>query len=125
MTTEPQAQPQSAADGSGQTKTSEPNGTQLSLEETFNALAATWRAETGDYSSPVDKALNWNYQRIIGMGEPAVRYILEDLRAHGGHWYWALRAISGESPVPPEAAGRADRVREAWLQWGRERGYIR
>lgn len=64
------------------------------------------------------------YQRIIGMGQEALPYILEDLRTRGGQWFWALNAITGMSPVPPDASGNARRVREAWLQWGKDRGYI-
>jgi len=64
------------------------------------------------------------YQRIIATGERIIPLILEELREHGGEWYWALRTITGESPVPPEASGRRRLIKEAWLDWGRERGYI-
>ena len=64
------------------------------------------------------------YQEIIGMGEVAVALILEDLKERGGHWFWALRAITGENPVPPEDAGKIRTMTEHWLRWGRSRGHI-
>ena len=89
----------------------------------FRQLADTWREETGGLSSPSQIAAHPAYQRIIGIGEPALPLIFEDLQTRGGHWYLALRAITGASPVPPEVSGRARLVRESWLQWGREHGY--
>lgn len=95
------------------------------LRVTFKQLADTWHDETGGLSSPTQIAAHPAYQRIIGMGEQALPFIFEDLRERGGQWYVALRAITGASPVPPEASGRAYVVRDLWLQWGREHGYCR
>lgn len=91
----------------------------------FGELADQWHEETGFLSSPSQIAMHCAYQRIIGMGPRAIPLILEDLRERGGQWYWALGAITGESPVPPEASGNARRVKDAWLQWGRDHGQIR
>jgi hypothetical protein len=49
--------------------------------------------------------------------------MLADLRDTGSHWFWALREITGENPVAPEDRGYVDRMIQAWLAWGRERGY--
>jgi hypothetical protein len=95
------------------------------LRRTFKALAEEWREATGGLSSPSQIALHPAYQRIIEMGDQALPLILEELTARGGQWYWALKAIAGGSPVPPEAAGRPKQVKEAWLEWGRANGYIR
>ena len=95
------------------------------LGPTFRQLADIWRDETGALSSPSQIATHPAYQRIIDMGDRVLPYIFEDLQERGGQWYVALRAITGASPVPPEASGRARQVREAWLQWGRDHRYIR
>ena len=58
------------------------------------------------------------------MGPTALPLILERLDSKGGHWFWALQHISGEDPISPEDAGNYEKMREAWLQWGRERHYL-
>jgi len=63
------------------------------------------------------------YQRIIGMGRSALPLIFDELSQRPGPWSWALRAITGEDPVPLEQAGSAKAAREAWLGWARRFGY--
>lgn len=106
-----------------------PKSARLSYEETgteriFSELAKEWREATRLSSSLTDMFLHPAYQRIIGMGPKAVPMILRDLQFTPAHWFWALSAITGEDPVNPEDAGRLKKMTEAWLDWGRERGYI-
>lgn len=65
------------------------------------------------------------YQRIIGFGLPAVPLILAELRRELDHWFWAFKAITGEDPVPAERRGNMKEMAEIWLEWGRQRGYVR
>lgn len=88
----------------------------------FARLASIWRGETQWLSSTTEIAMHPAYQAIIGMGPEALPMILEDLRENSGHWYWALKAISDEDPVPPQDRGMVRKMRAAWLQWGKERG---
>ena len=90
----------------------------------FRALADQWRRETGMLSSVSQMAAHPAYQEIIGMGAAAIPLLLRELQERGGHWFAALRAISGENPVPPEYAGRIPKMSEYWLEWGRRQGYI-
>lgn len=92
--------------------------------ERFQRLAQTWRRETQWLSSPTEIAMHPAYQAIIGMGQGALPLILEDLQQNSGYWYWALKAISEEDPVPPEDRGAIAKMREAWLQWGRMKGLL-
>ena len=94
------------------------------LRDEFDDLADEWQRETGHVSSPVDIAMHPAYQRIIGFGPAVIPLILEDLRARGGQWYWALRALTGESPVPMDAHGSIRVAKQAWLDWGQQRGYL-
>ena len=94
------------------------------LYDEFTRLAEEWRTDTGHLSSPRQIAMHPAYQRIIGLGEPAIPLILNALREHGGQWYWALRAITNDSPVSGDAAGNIRRMKEAWLRWGDAHGYI-
>jgi hypothetical protein len=35
-----------------------------------------------------------------------------------------LNAITGENPIPDDAAGDIDRMTAAWLEWGRANGLL-
>lgn len=94
------------------------------LAERFRQLANRWRAETSWLSSTTAIATHPAYQEIIGMGEAALPFILEDLRNNSGHWYWALKAISKEDPVPPRDRGAIKKMKAAWLRWGRTKGLV-
>jgi putative addiction module component (TIGR02574 family) len=92
--------------------------------EEFNVLAERWRRETGVKSDSEEIAMHPDYQKIIGMGNGAIPLILNEMATRGGHWFWALRAITRESHERPEHAGNIKAITEDWLKWGRERGYI-
>ena len=94
------------------------------LEREFQELAAKWHQETWYCSSVVDMALNPNYQSIIGMGQPVVALILRELEKGPDHWFWALSAITRENPIKEEDAGDLEKMTEAWLRLGKERGWI-
>ena len=94
------------------------------LRQTFLELAEEWRGDTKVLSSIPGKAMHWAYQRIIGMGEPALPLILRELERKPDHWFWALTAITGQDPVPPEDAGNIRKMTEAWLRLGRQRGLL-
>lgn len=98
--------------------------TYVERERVFGRLAEWWRSETGLMSSIEDKTLHPAYQQIIGMGPDAIPLILRELQRRPGHWFWALNAITREEPIGPEDVGNVRKMTEAWLEWGRERGYI-
>jgi len=98
--------------------------TRKSIGELFAELAATWNEETATSSSPVDMIMNRSYQRIIGLGQPVVPYLLQALAAQPDHWFWALSSITGADPVPAGAAGNIAAMRAAWLRWGKEQGLV-
>src|ERR1043166_2555129 len=93
-------------------------------EQRFQKLSAQWKQETLYLSNVVKKALHPAYQGIIGLGEPAVPLILEELKWDPADWFWALTAITGANPVPESSAGKVAEMAEAWLGWGRERVLI-
>jgi len=94
------------------------------LERTFHGLADKWRSETGALSSITMKSMHPAYQRIIGMGQQAVPLILRELQRRPDHWFWALTFITGEDPVPPEDAGDVEKMSEAWVHLGKQRGWL-
>jgi hypothetical protein len=72
-----------------------------SIEERFRNLRERWRDETALSSSVSEIAMNPSYQQIIGLGAAAVPLILRELDQAPGHWFWALKAITGVDPVLP------------------------
>ena len=63
------------------------------------------------------------YRSIVEMGAAAVPLILRELERHPDHWFMALHEITSEDPVPEESRGDVKAMAEAWLTWGREKGY--
>lgn len=88
----------------------------------FEELAACWEAETEFMSRQSQAVIHPAYQRIIGIGPAAIPLLLGRLRDNPDNWFWALVAITGEDPG--ENSTTLIEAREAWLEWGRGRGYI-
>lgn len=93
-------------------------------EAQFLQLAEQWKRETAPLSSISQIARHRAYQRIIGMGTEAIPLILRDLQDDLSEWFWALDAITGASPVPPESEGDLSQMAEAWIRWGQNNGYV-
>jgi hypothetical protein len=90
----------------------------------FERLAKVWRSERRATSSSTALAMHPACQRMIGMGEQVLPFILADLRQGDDHWFRALRAISDENPVRPEIRGNVQEMANPWLDWGRKKGYV-
>ena len=90
----------------------------------FQELKAIWNADTAILSSITEIAMHPAYQQIIGMGRNAIPLILAEMKETPGHWFWALKSITGEDPVLPKQRGRIKEMTEAWINWGRAQGYI-
>ena len=95
------------------------------LQREFAALVQSWERDTRFSSSSVEMAMHPAYQRIIGMGTAAIPFILAELEREPGHWFWALKSISGDDPVPETARGKLPAMTRLWLEWGRRHGYAR
>lgn len=93
--------------------------------EEFDALTAEWVNETQSTSSLEDIKTHPSYLRIIGKGKSVLPFIFEDLRRNARHWFPALKAITGTSPINPKDAGKLREMTEAWLRWGEQMGYGR
>lgn len=90
----------------------------------FYELKSRWEVDTAILSSITEIAMHPAYQQIIGMGRNAIPLILAEMKEAPGHWFWALKSITGEDPVLPEQRGRIKEMAEAWINWGRDQGYI-
>jgi len=94
------------------------------VEPKFRRLVAEWKANRRATSLARDLIAHPAYLRIIGMGEDALPLILRELDKELDHWFSALKAISDEDPVPPESRGKMREMADAWLRWGRDKGYV-
>jgi hypothetical protein len=90
----------------------------------FAQLLMEWHKERGITSSITKMATCPSYQKIIGMGERAIRLILRQMENEGDEpdmWFWALRVLTDADPVPEDARGNVARMSQAWLNWARGR----
>jgi hypothetical protein len=90
-------------------------------QEKFLALADDWLdSQSGksriDYSHP-------SHLQIVGMGESALPFLMREVQMRSGHWFVALSSIAGASPVPIESRASFESASNAWINWGKERGY--
>jgi hypothetical protein len=92
------------------------------LELEFRQLVAKWRKDTQHTSSIKKIVKHPAYQRIIEMGHDVLPLLFRELNAHRDHWIVALNAITGEDPAPEDAT--FTEAVDAWLAWGREKGYL-
>lgn len=94
------------------------------LQARFEDLSRRWREETEFHSAASALFMHPAYQEIIGLGPAVLPLMLADLEKTRDHWFWALRAITGENPVPAEERGKVERMAERWVDWGRARGLL-
>jgi hypothetical protein len=99
---------------------SPPNET---LEERFRRLEAVWIAATGVLSDDTEIVDHPAFREIVAMGEAVVPLMLRDLEQRPRLWVWALPEMTRENPVPSADRGNIARMSEAWLRWGRAKGY--
>jgi hypothetical protein len=94
------------------------------IHEKFVELASQWTQDVEGMSSTVEMAKHPAYQEIVSMGQAVIPFLLEDLSQNPLYWLPALRQITQENPVLPEQRGKIKQMAEAWLNWGRQKGYI-
>lgn len=95
------------------------------IERVFAISAERWKAETKFLSDATKIVLHRDYQRIIDLGPEVIPYILERIGVGEGHWSWALESITGDHPIEAEHHGNSHAVRDAWIRWGIEHGYLK
>lgn len=101
----------------------EPNApASAEMEREFNERADRWSRETGIQSSPTKRFMHEDYQTIMSMGRAAIPLILRRLQTNPDDWFWALKHLARDDAAKgAQDFGAAVR---AWLDWGREQGYI-
>jgi hypothetical protein len=90
----------------------------------FGALVKQWKKETEHLSSAARMAKHPAYREIVQLGSAAVPLLLAELQREPDFWFAALREITNEDPVPPQSLGKIEEMAQAWLAWGRAKGYL-
>ena len=96
-----------------------------SFEPRFRALVREWKRDTEAQSSVARMTRHPAYRQIIDLGEEAIPLLLLELKRSPDFWFAALRSLTGADPVPKEAAGKIKLMARAWIEWGREKGYLK
>lgn len=94
-----------------------PTKRSIDFSEEFNQLKQEWETATAILSDINEISMHSAYQRIIGMGSIAVPLIICEMSKKPNHWFWALKAITGEDPVPVEKRGNIKEMNDIWLDW--------
>jgi hypothetical protein len=97
--------------------------TRSGIDSRFRDLVRQWREATLLMSSITEMATHPAYQQIIGMGHSALPLIFDEMQREPDQWFWALKAIAGEDPVPAADRGNLRRMADAWLLWAKDYGY--
>ncbi len=92
------------------------------LEQRFRRLDAAWRKETAYLSSSTKIKTHPAFREVVALGDVMVPLLLRDLQANASLWVWALQEINEDDPVTPADRGNIDKMTEAWLRWGKEKG---
>jgi hypothetical protein len=87
--------------------------------EIFREAVAEWRDATWFKSSLVNRISHPAYLRIVGLGQQAIPWILQELRQQPDYWFPALEALTRDK-FSPKATSMKE-LYEAWLKWGEER----
>lgn len=88
----------------------------LQLKTKFDSLVSQWKEDTRVLSDAAQIFEHPAYQSIISIGEPMLPFIHDELLNGGGHWYYALRKITGYTPKNLKSR-KSSELRRAWLQW--------
>lgn len=101
------------------------NRSDLEVRDRFRVHFAKWVQDTSAKSSYAALMTHPSYQAILGLGLPAVPYLLQEISTGGGGaLIAALEAITGENPIRPEHESSSKLMVEDWLAWGKANGYI-
>jgi hypothetical protein len=89
--------------------------------EIFREAAAEWRNATWFKSSVATRVSHPAYLRIIGLGQQAIPWILQELRQQPDYWFPALEALARDK-FSPRATSMKE-LCEAWIKWGEQRDH--
>lgn len=96
----------------------------INAQTQFESAAKQWSDETAGHSSMTARKRHPAYQKLVSLRWDAVPFLLKALQVSPDYWFPILHEITGENPVHPNDRGDYNKMRDAWLSWGRDRGLI-
>jgi hypothetical protein len=93
---------------------------QMELEATFNALADEWEAHRRKtiLSSSIWDYLNHPaYKKLVGLGRPAIPYIIERYKKDQLPWGFVLQEITGIQIIKDPNSFSPGEVKKQWIDW--------
>ncbi len=102
---------------------------QTQIRQKFRELAQRWDEETLNLSSLTKILSHEAYLAIIALGRPVLPFLFSELEQRPNFWFTAissiLRANNEYADVVDEADyGNLQKMTDAWVEWGREQGYL-
>lgn len=101
---------------------------QLLMAEFMN-LAEKWVEETKDIRN-TEKYFDRNYAKIVEMGDRIIPILLDEIvrelgdpKGQPSKWFWALKLITGDNPVPERFRNEPNKAASCWLHWGKTHGF--
>ncbi len=96
------------------------------LERRFNRLVRELERGTAALSSPQQVTSYHAYKKLVRMGKKIIPFVLEKyVDSYSWHYGALLRDISNEDPIPRDHYGKSKWIRDDWLKWGENKGYIK
>ena len=92
------------------------------LEQIFYNLVKNWKDATGGYSVTTRRYEHPSYLAILALKYDAVSLILRELQQRPDYWFEALKELTKDNPVKPNAT--FEEAVNAWIDWGRQRNLI-
>ena len=93
------------------------------ISEQFRTLATKWLAETAFVSSVDDMRAAPTFTDIVRLGTPALPLVLQEMVRESGYWFPVIQEITGADPVAPGDRGNVQKMSDAWINWGRGKGF--
>lgn len=93
------------------------------IADKFYTLASQWESEVEGMSSS-SMFQHPAYQEIVSMGNKVIPLLLSELKQNPLYWLSALNVITGVNPIQPSQRGKVKQMAQAWLEWGRNQGYM-
>ena len=94
------------------------------LGDTIKELIVRWKSERPPVSSLRRIMALPAYKELVAIGPEAVPYLLAEVKNDPDHLFLILSAITKVDPVPPQSRGKIHEMADAWLEWGKSKGYV-
>jgi hypothetical protein len=94
------------------------------LGDRVKELVIRWKTERPPHSTLRRLTAHPAYRELVEIGDAAVPFLLSEMANDPDHLFLPLGEITKIDPVPAHSRGKIREMADAWLEWGRSKGYI-